>query len=219
MAPEPGCVPVLASLTGFAWLVVTSPSAVHLLMRLLMDQAIDVRRLPKVLVAGPGTADAFRIYGIVPEIVPEARFGAEGVIAAAARTIPAGATVLRVRSRAAGTELSEALIRAGLDVTDCVLYDAIPTRPDSVPAFDAVVFASASAVEAYVAQRPPHTLEEKTVVAIGPPTQAALARQGVRGAHTAVEATVESAVMKLAAVRCAERLASVAKEIANERIS
>jgi uroporphyrinogen III methyltransferase/synthase len=219
MEPEAGCAPVLATLTGFAWLVVTSPTAVHLLMRRLADEAIDVRRLPKILVAGPGTADAFSIYGIVPEIVPEAQFGAEGVIEAATRSIPAGATVLRVRSRAAGTDLTEALIRAGFDVTDCVLYDAIPTRPDHIPDCDAVVFASASAVVAYAAQRPPHTLDGKTVVAIGPPTLAALARHGVRGAYVAVEATVESAVMKLATVRCGERLASVAKESANERIS
>lgn len=219
MTPEPDCVPVLATLDRFEWLAVTSPSAVHLLMRILADQAIDVRRMPKVLVAGPGTADAFRGYGIVPEIVPGARFGAAGVIEAAARTIPAGTTVLRVRSRAAGMELTEALIRTGFDVTDCVLYNATPVRPERIPDFDAVVFASASAVEAYAALRLPQSLDGKTVVAIGQPTHAALARQGVRGTHTAVEATVESAVLKLAMVRCAEHLACVVKEGGHERLS
>jgi uroporphyrinogen-III synthase len=141
------------------------------------------------------------------------------VIEAAARAIPAGSTVLRVRSRAAGTELSEALIRAGLDVTDCVLYNVIAVQPERIPAFDAVVFTSASSVDAYAALRPRQTLEGKTVVAIGQPTHAALERQGVRGTHTAVEATVESAVLKLAAVRCAGALASVAQEVENERLS
>jgi len=66
------------------------------------------------------------------------------------------------------------------------------------PPFDAVFFASASAVEAFMAQSSLEALKGKIVVTIGKPTSAALAALGREPDVVAAEATVTGAIKALA---------------------
>jgi uroporphyrinogen III methyltransferase/synthase len=200
LVPDPTCLPLLKTIRTFDGLVVTSPSSVRMLMQLLPETGLDVRALPKILVAGPGTAEAFKAQGVTPDAIPDRNFGAEGVLELAQQAFPAGASLLRLRSHRAGPGLADALGQRGFRVTDGVSYFTEPIRPDRIPAFDAVFFASASAVEAYLAVQPPNALAEKTVMAMGQPTWAALKKHGVQVERVAVEASVESAIQTLAAV-------------------
>jgi uroporphyrinogen III methyltransferase/synthase len=199
MALDPECLPVLKTLSNYDWLVVTSPSAVTMLMQALARARIDRRRLPRILAAGPGTAAAFHAEGIFPEAVPEHNFGTAGVLQAAPLALGPEARLLRLRSAAAGPELAKQLAGEKRTVTDCVLYTHQPIRPDQVPAFDAVFFASASAVETFMSLQEAGSLAAKQIAILGKPTLAALARHGLPDAFMAQEATVEGALAALAA--------------------
>lgn len=206
MIPDPACLPVLKTMRVFDWLVLTSPSSVHVMMRLLRDAGLDLRSMPKILVAGPGTAEALKSYGIMADMIPEHNFGAEGLVEIVKQAVPSGATLLRLRSQLAGPKLGEALTAAGYHVTDCVLYANKPLRPERIPAFDAVFFASASAVEAFVALAPVDALAGKMVAALGKPTSTALQIYGVRVDAVSAEATVQSAIETLAAMMVRKEL-------------
>jgi uroporphyrinogen-III synthase len=206
VVPNRGCVSTLKNMREFQWLVVTSPSSATMLMKLLPDAHLDARALPRILVAGPGTAEAFKRCDVVPDVTPSRDFGAEGLVEAAKQTIPTGAALLRVRSQLAGTELAEALTHAGFRVRDCVLYTNEALRPDRVPVFDAVFFASASAVEAFLAIRPPESLAGKAVVALGRPTLAALERSGIRAVRASPDATAAAAIETLAVTMVQEEM-------------
>ncbi|MCG2661114.1 MAG: uroporphyrinogen-III synthase, partial [Kiritimatiellae bacterium] len=206
MIPDQACLPTLKTMQAFDWMVLTSPSSVHVMMRLLRDGGLDLRSLPKILVAGPGTAEALKSYGIMADMIPEHNFGAEGLIEIVKRAVPSGATILRLRSQLAGPCLAETLTAAGYRVTDCVLYANKPLRPERIPAFDAVFFASASAVEAFVALAPVDALAGKMVVALGKPTLTALQKYGVRVDALSAEATVQSAIETLAAMMVRKEL-------------
>lgn len=206
MIPDLAGLAALKSMDKFDWLVVSSPSSVHVMMRLLRDAGLDLRGLPKILAAGPGTAEALKSYGIMVDMIPGHNFGAEGLLEIVKRAVPAGAIILRLRSQLAGPCLAETLTAAGYHVTDCVLYASQPIRPERIPAFDAVFFASASAVEAFVALKPVAALAGKMVVALGQPTLTALQKYGVRVAALSAEATVPSAIETLAAMMVRKEL-------------
>ncbi len=198
LVPDPACLPVLQTIRQFACLVVTSPSATRILLHLMREAGIDVRELPPIAVAGPGTAKEFLHRGIVPDLTPGRDFGTNGVLEAVCRSIPAGAHILRVRSEAAGNGLANALTSAGYRVTDCILYRNEILRPTRLPPFDVAFFASALAVEAFLSAHSAHALTGKTVVAMGQPTVDALEQRGVHGALKPPVATVEAALETLA---------------------
>lgn len=197
--PNRNCIPVLKTLPEFEWIVITSPSAVRILMHLLQEAGLDARALPRMIVAGPGTASEFKRYGVVPDLMPHRDFGASGVLELAKRSLPAGAKLLRLRSDAAGPDLAQALTRAGFRVEDCTLYANEPLQPERIPDHDAVFFASSSAVTAFMSLRPPESLRTKLVVAMGYPTLATLQNYGVQNAWAARESTVDAAIQALAA--------------------
>lgn len=200
----PSSLPVLKTLRDHDWMAVTSPSSARLLMQGLARAGADVRSIPRILAAGPGTADALTAFGLIADAVPETDFGAVGAAAAAARSIPAGSRLLRLRSREAGPELAEQLGALGLAVTDCILYEQEPVTPERVPPFDAAFFASASAVHAYFALANAVPLDGRPVVAMGRPTVRALEEHGIGGVLTPAEPSVEGALQALAAARIQE---------------
>jgi uroporphyrinogen-III synthase len=93
--------------------------------------------------------------------------------------------------------MADALTRSGATVTDCILYENQPLRHSACPAFDAVFFASASAVASFVEQGFAANLGDRVVVAIGAPTAEALARGGLRTEVVGEPATVAGAMERL----------------------
>ena len=197
--PDPGGIAPLLSGAPYDWLVLTSPSAVHGAIALLKTAGFDLRRLPAILVCGSGTGHALRTHGLLPDAMPESGYGAESLTAEAARHIHPGQRVLRLRSDAAGDTLSTALARLGAVVTDSVILRHHPVAHPGIPPFDAVLFASRSAVTAFLDRDDAPALQEKTVAAIGHPTADELARRGITGIITGREATMEALISALAA--------------------
>jgi uroporphyrinogen-III synthase len=198
--PEPAARDALARLDRYAWLVVTSPSAVRGLAALLREAGADLRRLPRVMVTGPGTAAALeQELGVRADLQPAADFGAAGIVEAVAPLLESGRPVLRLRSDKAGGALAAALRARGIEADDLVLYRNEPVAHAERPEFDDVFFASASAVEAFASLWGVVALEGRTVAAIGAPTAAALQRLGRQADVLGYEATVEGALDALAA--------------------
>jgi hydroxymethylbilane synthase len=200
----------LTRLDRYGWLLITSPSAVRCLAELL---PAEVRRLPRIMVCGPGTAaEVEKVFRIKPDFQAAADFGKAGVLADLAPLRQTRQPVLRIRSDQAGSTLADELRQAGLAVTDLIVYKNERVRYTGRPEFDAVFFASASAVEAYVDLWGADSLGGRTVVAIGKPTAAALNRAGSRADVLGHEATVASALAALAAQRVNAVLAAVKRE-------
>ncbi len=171
------------------WLVVTSPAAVDCLLEVLQNERVDVRRLPRLLVAGAGTAARLERNRVLADLMPESDYGSPGVLECARKHVAEGARVLRLRSDRAGEGLTEALRGLGLVVDDVVLYRNEPVRYERVPSFDAVIFASGSAVESFVVGWGVRALAGKVVVAFPGSAVVALKAAGVM---VDVEAEVSS---------------------------
>jgi uroporphyrinogen III methyltransferase/synthase len=207
---------VLGDLQEFDWLILSSPSAVELLVAGMRREAIDLRRLPSVLAAGPGTAAALREHGLFADRVPERDFGTEGILreVEAIRGDGGRLRFLRLRSDAAGETLSESLRKAGAEIEDRLLYETRLLRPETLPPFDAVFFASSSAVASFEAAFGMAALTDRDVVAIGEPTRGALEDRGVKGVIMGAAATTEGAMAALAAAETERRL-----RLIDERVS
>ena len=186
----------LQNMDRYGWILITSPSAV----RCLAELSGNTRSLPKFIVCGPGTAEELKkSQGIVPTLQPAWDFGGAGVLAEAESLRKSGKPILRVRSDKAGAGLAEELRRQGLDVTDLVIYKNERIHYAEFPKFDAVFFASASAVEAYVELWGGDTLVGRLIAAIGKPTMAALRQAKLPADVVGVEATVAYTMLALAA--------------------
>lgn len=158
--------------TAYDALVLTSPSAVRLFFA---SCACDRRRLPAFYTCGAGTDAELRTFGVASDVVPAQDFSAKGLIAEIRKRDLAGKRVLRLRSAKAGAAVAHALRRAGAQVDDVVLYDNVFCAPDAKPPpFDAVFFASASAVESFLAQYGASRLRGKDIYVMGQPTRSAL---------------------------------------------
>jgi uroporphyrinogen III methyltransferase/synthase len=196
---------------AFDWVVLTSPSAVRCFGELVRRAGLDWRGLPKLVSCGGGTSEALLALGLRADIEPAADFGADGLLAAVETRVTPGLRVLRLRSDKAGPGLAKDLRSRGAVVEDCVVYSNLPMTYDEKPRFDAVFFASASAVESFETLWGMKTLKGKTIVAIGKPTLAALKKRGATADIVGPEATVESSLAALAehTVRAALRDAAM----------
>jgi uroporphyrinogen III methyltransferase/synthase len=181
----------------FEWIALTSPSSVRCFHELLLKEKIDFRTVPKIMTVGSGTAGALEKIGLGCDLMPESDFSGQGLLEVAAPLVK-GQKILRLRSQKAGENLAESLRAAGAEVADVVLYDNHFIHYDRCPEFDAVFFASASAVESFVEQWGAAVLDGKTILAIGGPTRAALAAAGVEATVTGKMATVDQSISDLA---------------------
>ncbi len=182
---------------GYGAIVLTSPSAVRIFFQ---SCPADRRKLPLFFTCGAGTDAELRRHGVSSDLMPESDFSANGLIKAIKGFSGFkgfnglsglsgfnglsglngfnglnGLKVLRLRSAKAGSAVADALRAVGAQVDDFILYDNVAVaHADPLPPFDAVHFASASAVEAFVAAYGVSSLRGKDVFVMGEPTRAAL---------------------------------------------
>ena len=193
---------------AYDWIALTSPSSVRCFHELLIKEKIDLRGLPKIMSVGSGTANALQKIGLGCDLMPESDFSGKGLLEAAAPIVK-GQKILRLRSQKAGAGLADGLRAAGAEVDDVILYENRFINYDRCPEFDAVFFASASAVESFVAQWGADPLEGKTILAIGGPTQKALADAGLEADVVGQMATVNKSLSSLAVCEVTRRIEDV----------
>lgn len=178
LTPNPDAADYLEQLDNFDWVVLTSPSAARCFLQLLGWAGIDLRQVPAILSCGPAVSRVLNDCGLAADAAPEDEFSANAMLEVATQHIEPGSRVLRLRSDQASRTVEEELTAAGAVVVDCVLYHNSEIEPDSLPAFDAVFFASASAVRSFLRQWGAAALADATVLAIGEPTACALDEAG-----------------------------------------
>lgn len=156
-------------------MVFTSPSAVRIFFSVWKG---DVRNLPDIWTCGPGTDAELRRHGMASDMMPECEFSSDGLVERLKREKGRvkGLRVVRFRSARASKKVAAALRRIGAKVEDVELYSNEPVerRGLPLPAFDAVHFASSSAVEAFLGGYGAKALSGKDVFVAGAPTVAAL---------------------------------------------
>ncbi|MDY0004721.1 MAG: uroporphyrinogen-III synthase [Polyangia bacterium] len=151
--------------------------------------ALDIRPDGLLVAAvGPGTAQALRERGWPVALEPGEKTGA-ALAAALGEALPAGVRVLLPGGDRARPELGEGLVSRGLVPYALQVYAhaAPPEAPPLAERPDAVVCASPSAAESFLAARP--ELRACAFVAIGPTTEAALEALGVHRVIRALSPT------------------------------
>lgn len=134
------------------WVVFTSANAVRRFCAHIMD-VTDLSRV-RVAVIGPGTAAAVTGAGLEVDLVPE-RYIAESLLDAFPSSPAGGGRVLLPRAEVARDVLPDGLRAKGWTVEVVPVYRTTPAVVDdsvrgAVARADAVCFASASSVSAFV---------------------------------------------------------------------
>ena len=182
----------------YDWIVMTSPSSVRCFLELLKKAKVDLRKLPKIMVCGDGTKKELERSSVFADAAPEFDFGATGILKTAQKIFVPGQKILRLRSDKAGTTLADKFRKLDVIVDDRILYHNEIITYDNCPEFDAVFFASASAVEAFDNLWGSSILNNKTILTIGKPTKKLLEEKGITETLTGSEATVEASLFTLA---------------------
>jgi uroporphyrinogen III methyltransferase / synthase len=152
--------PAEVDVTGYDWVVVTSPRGARELAKRRRGE------LPEVAAVGPGTAAALREHGVEPTLVPTISTQ-EGLVA----ELPADPG----RVLFAGGEDARPYLAEALNADTVVLYRTRALRPAEPPNGDLVVLASASAARAFAVLG-----LEIPAVSIGPETTREAEAHGVR---------------------------------------
>jgi uroporphyrinogen-III synthase len=152
--------PAEVDVTGYDWVVITSPRGAR--------ELAERRRgeLPHVAAIGPGTAAALREHGVEPTLVPRVSTQ-EGLVA----ELPSDPG----RVLFTGAEDARPYLAEALNADTVALYRTRALRPAEPPDGDLVVLASASAARAFAALG-----LEIPAVSIGPETTREAEAHGVR---------------------------------------
>jgi len=185
------------------WVVLTSVNAVERFVAELRD----ARALGPVLVAavGPATADALRMAGVEPDLVP-AEHSARGLVEEFPPSDGAGRRVLFPCADLSPDTILEGLGHKGWEVRRVDAYRTVarsspePEILARVAAADAVSFTATSSVAAFGALRTPEGAPLRVpphVVCIGPTTAEAARSAGWAGVHEAWGSSAEGIVAEL----------------------
>lgn len=169
----------VAALPSYDWIVFTSPSAVRFAFGRAPHLAATLGAAPTAVAAvGAQTAKRLGEYGVSVSLVPEDQ-RQEGLIASFADLKP-GTRVLFPQA-VGGRELLRDVLSAAGALVDVVPVSSTVSLPLSTPppAFDAAIFASPSALKAFVAALTTAPLQDKVIAVIGPTTHRAAVESGL----------------------------------------
>ena len=186
----------------YDWVVFSSANAVEALLARLPDaRSFGPARIAAI---GPGTAAALAQWRLTADLIP-ARAVAESLLEAFPPPPRSGSRVLIPRAAAGRDVLPEGLAGAGWEVDAVAAYQTVPVSATPaersvVAGADAVCFASASAVNGFLAAVGGPDGVPPVVVCIGPTTAAAAVAAGVDVTAVAEDHTVPGLVAALTAV-------------------
>ncbi|MDY3917743.1 MAG: uroporphyrinogen-III C-methyltransferase, partial [Candidatus Limivivens sp.] len=193
----------IGRISGYDWLVFTSPTGVRIFFDALKEEHKDLRALAgvKLAVIGSGTGKELKMRGLYPDLMPE-MFDGEALGAALAKALHPGEKVLIPRAALGNPELIQALEQVPeIQVEDIPTYDTVcetQTLIDEKAEFengtiDYAVFTSASTVRGFADAVRGLDFAKVHAVCIGRQTKAAADRLGMQTAMSE-KATMDSVV-------------------------
>jgi uroporphyrinogen-III synthase len=187
-----------ATIVPADWVVLTSPSAVRMAMaRLRTTGRAAVLAQLRIAAVGPGTAAALEREGLRAAVVPEeGRRNQEG-LAAALDQVPPGARVVFPRALEGRDALARSLAERGVQVETVPVSQTRACLMPALPGFDAALFASPSALRAFVSRWTVAPLQKAPAIAIGPVTAEAMRELELTPASVAAEPTPAALVAAL----------------------
>ncbi len=196
----------------FEWIIFTSPNGAEAFFELFFKIYQDARSLGAARIAaiGPGTQKMIAKYRFACDFIPDEHV-AESFVKEFVEHhgSPENMTILWVRGDQARPVISEELSKLGAIVDEGIAYQTLPETEDITGAqarfreegADIITFASASAVENFLALKLPMPAGVK-IASIGPVTTKALKSHGIEPDAEASPHTIAglvSAVRKIAA--------------------
>ncbi len=193
----------LSQISGYRYLVFTSPAGIEYFFELLRQMDLDIRCIGNIglAVIGSATGAALRKYGLQPELMPES-YNSAALGRLLNQSLENGQRVLVLRSSVGSPDLiKEIQYGKQIQVTDLAVYDTIYVTDspwDLKELFETgniemAVFTSASAVRGFVRAAPGLDHTKIRAVCIGRATAGRAAEYGMQ-VHTAQKETVESLI-------------------------
>ena len=149
----------MPEISGFSWLVFTSPNGVRLFQKKMRQERRDLRGLAgkKIAVIGPGTGEALEESGLFYDLMPQIHDAAH-LGAALAERMGEKERALLLRSELGSPALTRELSTAGREYQDFPLYELWAKPEQREEAFrrlreaqpDYLLFGSASGVRSFV---------------------------------------------------------------------
>lgn len=192
----------LEEISGYQWLVFTSPTGVEMFFRELKNAGKDIRILGSIKIAaiGQGTAKKLREHYLTPDLIPEVYDG-DSLGAALAAVLEGGERILIPRAEKGNKNLVTILEKAGARVRDIPTYRTVYEKSrliDEKKEFEnnrihCAVFTSASTVKGFVEGTEGLDYTRVRAACIGKQTKAAADAYGMQ-TRMAEKATIESLI-------------------------
>jgi uroporphyrinogen III methyltransferase / synthase len=179
---------MVADAHTYEWLIFTSPNAVEYFFEAFYKIRSDAREIggARIAAVGPGTAAKLAEYHIGTDLMPK-KHVAEEMVAAFQSEVGSieNTTMLWVRAKDAGKEMSAGLHAAGVILDEAIAYQTIGETSDPTGAVarfreegaDIITFTSASTVECFL-DLGLDIPDDTAIASIGPVTSEALVENG-----------------------------------------
>lgn len=197
----------LANIGRYAWVVFTSVNAVEVVFSVLSNHLIfEKGQEVKVAAVGKKTADALRLRGSEPQLVPD-EFVGEAIVPGMGEL--KGKHILLPRAEMGRAVLPEAIRAAGGIVDEITVYHTLPVKVDADgldalrTGVDWVTFTSPSTVQNFSKMARQHKLDplnlpgSPKIACIGPITEKAAQDNGFVVTVTADEYTTDRLIEAL----------------------
>jgi uroporphyrinogen III methyltransferase/synthase len=215
ISPNPELSEALGRLSGYRYLILTSPNGANIFMRATLDRGLDSRALHglKIAVIGPGTAEALLPFGLRADLLPQ-EYLAEGLVKLFSG-LPPGKTLL-ARAKEARDTLIKGLNTLRFDLDIVPLYETVTAdwpgfekysfngyniessfknKPSTDLIYiDLATLTSASVARGLASKIPERDRAKVPVVSIGPITTQTAKDLGFKVVLEARRATIESLV-------------------------
>jgi uroporphyrinogen III methyltransferase/synthase len=193
----------LAAISGYDWLIFTSPNGVTIFFQALRELDKDARVFGPAKIAAIGEQTAARLtgFGIKADFVPGEFTSEELALQLAAFTNLRDKKVLLLRSELASDDIVELLHDAGAAVSSVSIYTAVKTEGKTGWLLEKIqnhqvhwlTFASPSSAKIFFEQIPAAVVNSGNVqvASIGPVTTEQLRQLGVKVDITAAKHTID----------------------------